>query len=79
MLRVLQYMAQGVNADIRELVVQRESYQASHESGDNRIKLNELIDLYEINEADAMPLPPSILIVWLSLPRNEVGPIKPIS
>ena len=63
MVRVLQQMAQGVNADFRELVLQTASYQASHESGDDRIKLDDLIALYAINEARAAPEPTSILVV----------------
>ncbi|MFM0068928.1 hypothetical protein [Paraburkholderia aspalathi] len=63
MLRVLQHMARGVNADVRELVLQRVSYQASHESGDDRIKLDELVELYQIDDGRAEPAPTSILIV----------------
>ncbi|KVT89047.1 hypothetical protein WL76_30185 [Burkholderia ubonensis] len=63
MVRVLQQMAQGVGADVRELVLQTANYQASHESGNDRIKLDELIALYRINENCAAPTPSSIMIV----------------
>ncbi|WP_250478953.1 MULTISPECIES: hypothetical protein [unclassified Caballeronia] len=63
MVRVLQYMARGVEADVRELVLQTESYEASHESGDARIKLGDLIDIYTIDESVATPAPTSILVV----------------
>ena len=47
--------------DVRNLVVQRESTIASHEAGPgNRVTLEKLLDLYEIDETIAAPPPENI-------------------
>jgi len=48
--------------DVRNLVVQTESYNASHES-DDRITVDELLDIYEIDEDITEPAPTAIAIV----------------
>ncbi|MCA8165188.1 hypothetical protein [Burkholderia cepacia] len=53
----------NIRADVRELVLQRESYVASHLNPDHRMRAEDLIPLYEINEAIAMPDPTSIIVV----------------
>jgi predicted amidophosphoribosyltransferase len=50
--------------DVRALVVQTESTTASHEAGDGeRVTVEELLAVYQINEALAAPVPRSIAIV----------------
>ncbi len=48
--------------DVRNLVVQTESYEASHQS-DHRITVGKLLDIYEIDEAVAEPAPTAIAIM----------------
>lgn len=51
-------------ADVRSLVVQGESTTASHEAGQGaRVTVEELLELYSIDEAIAAPAPTSIAIV----------------
>jgi hypothetical protein len=50
--------------DVRALVVQTESISASHEAGDGeRVTVEHLLQVYEINEALAVPVPQKIAIV----------------
>lgn len=50
------------NADIREMVNQRQSMAASHES-DERASIDELVQNYEIDQALAEPAPDTVVIV----------------
>lgn len=58
--RVVQ-VCNGVKAsfpvDVRELVLQRESIPAAHESPDHRPSVDELVDLYVIDEQETEPVP----------------------
>ena len=56
MLRVLQSLGEGLNLDIRELVVQRESMSAAHEA-DGRPRPPEIAANYSIDENLAAPTP----------------------
>jgi predicted amidophosphoribosyltransferase len=49
--------------DVRNIVKQTESYTPSHESEDHRITVDELLKIYEIDEAVAAPVPTEIGIV----------------
>ena len=60
--RICRGIQVGFDIDIRNLVIQTESYDASHES-DYRITVNELLDIYQIDEAVAAPAPTAIAIV----------------
>lgn len=53
----------GQGIDVRELVVQQESTRASHASGTNRMTVQELLDLYRLDETLAGPPPTFIAIV----------------
>lgn len=59
MLRVLNMLGQGL--DVRELILQRRSTEAFHES-DHRLGLQELIDNYRIDESVAQPPPQEIAL-----------------
>jgi predicted amidophosphoribosyltransferase len=59
MLQVLRGLG---NADVRELVIQTESMEATHVS-DQRHTINELVANYEIDEDQAEPEPTHIVIV----------------
>ena len=61
-LRVLQVMGEGLNLDIREIVLQRESTAAAHEQ-DDRPTPADLIANYYIDENMAAP-PPSYVAVF---------------
>ncbi|AJY18494.1 hypothetical protein UA17_00791 [Burkholderia multivorans] len=50
-------------ADVRELVLHRESYVASHLTPAQRMRPEDLIPLYEINETIAVPQPKHIIVV----------------
>lgn len=52
----------GIEADVRELVVQRQSYEASH-TATTRARPEDLIALYAIDETISQPAPQQILIV----------------
>lgn len=52
----------GFDIDIRNLVIQTESYEASHGS-DYRITVDELLAIYEIDDSVAEPAPTAIAIV----------------
>lgn len=54
---------QGIEADVRELVLQRDSYDASHLNPPQRMRPNDLIPIYSINEALANRVPTHILLV----------------
>ncbi|KVQ82153.1 hypothetical protein WK07_11765 [Burkholderia multivorans] len=51
-----------IRADVRELVLQRESYVASHLHPARRMRAEDLIPLYQINEPIAMPHPTHIIV-----------------
>jgi len=59
---ILHSLAQGLRADIRELVVQRKSMQPAHGTT-TRPKLQELISNYAIDEKLVQPKPRAIAIV----------------
>lgn len=61
MLRVLQEMCQGYNADIRELVLLQDSIDSSH-SIDNRPPPDKLMESYYIDETVAEPAPKLVFI-----------------
>ncbi|AOJ94313.1 hypothetical protein [Burkholderia multivorans] len=52
-----------IRADVRELVLHRESYVASHLTPAQRMRPEDLIPLYEINETIAVPQPKHIIVV----------------
>ncbi len=61
----MEQVCMGIRAglDVRNLVVQRESTVASHEvDGGPRVTVDELLDLYQIDENLAHPTPDSIAI-----------------
>src|ERR1700727_1953071 len=60
--RMLQVLRGLGDADVRELVVQTESMEATHVS-DQRHTINELVANYEIDEDQAEPEPTHIVIV----------------
>lgn len=63
---VLAHMAEGTNADVRQLVLQGGSYEASSQAamrGGDRMHAADLIALYRINEGIAAPAPQRILVV----------------
>lgn len=63
---VLAHMAEGTNADVRQLVLQAGSYEASSQAairGGDRMHAEDLIALYRINEGIADPAPQRILVV----------------
>lgn len=63
---VLAHMAEGTNADVRQLVLQGGSYEASSHAamrGGDRMHAEDLIALYRINEDLADPAPQRILVV----------------
>lgn len=62
MLQILFKMSAGLNVDIRELVIQQTSLEASHSRVD-RPKPQELADNYRINMACESPCPEFIFIV----------------
>ena len=63
MVRVLKGIRRQFPVDVRELVVQTETIRAAHESPDDRPTVDELIAIYEIDEARADPAPQVIAIV----------------
>jgi hypothetical protein len=60
--RMLQVLRGLGNADVRELVIQTESMEATHVS-DQRHTINELVANYEIDEDQAEPEPTHLVIV----------------
>jgi hypothetical protein len=60
--RMLQVLVGLGNVDVRELVIQTESMEATHVS-DQRHTIQELVDNYEIDEDQAEPEPTHIVIV----------------
>jgi hypothetical protein len=60
-LRVLQHFGSGVGIDIRELVFQRTSTTAAHESAD-RPTPTDLLDLYTIDETLTKPAPEKLVV-----------------
>ena len=59
--RICRGMGKGI--DVRELVYQTASTRASHASGANRVTVQELLDVYALEESLAEPRPVSIAIV----------------
>lgn len=62
MLQVLREMTRGLNADVRELVLQNVSTDAAHDT-DERPTPDDLIEIYEINEACTNPAPRFLVVV----------------
>jgi len=54
----------GADVDVRELVVQSESYDASHGATSSRPGPDELFQRYEIDQAQLEPEPRSIAVVY---------------
>ena len=63
MLSVCQQINTEFPLDIREIVIQRKTIRAAHESEGNRPTIDELIEIYEIDEAKTVPFPQRIAIV----------------
>lgn len=63
MLQVLRAIPSASPLDIRELVVQSSSMDASHKSGGNRTSVRDLVRAYQIDEALTEPKPVSIGVV----------------
>lgn len=61
-LQICRRIRQNPPVDVRPLVRQTQSYEASHTTG-NRISVDELVAMYEIDEAIANPAPKAIGIV----------------
>lgn len=61
LLKVLQRMGNGLNLDVRELVIQKMSTAAAHES-EQRPRPNELFDIYEIDDQQTEPRPDMLVI-----------------
>lgn len=62
LVRILRGMGKNFPVDIRELVVQKETIRASHESPDDRPTPDELYDNYEIDLSKKDPTPVEILV-----------------
>lgn len=60
MTRVIRTMTRGLQVDVRELIVQRESTTPAHLSGDYRPRVAEILENYEIDESLIEPPPNSI-------------------
>lgn len=63
MIRALKGISVGFPIDIRELVIQTKSLRASHEAGEDRVTVPELLDAYSIDGDLADPAPTAIGIV----------------
>ncbi len=63
LVQVLQRMSKGYDADLREMVLQRENMAAAHES-DVRPSIAELVENYCIDEALAQPLRNGNLVIF---------------
>ncbi len=63
MVLVLNSIRKPFAVDVRELVVQTETIRAAHESPDDRPTVDELVAIYEIDEARVSPEPQTIAIV----------------
>ena len=63
MLRILQGINLEFAVNVRELVIQKASLRASHGSTENRVTLQELLDVYQIDDGIAEPVPEAIGIV----------------
>lgn len=63
MLRILRGINLEFAVDVRELVSQNVTLRASHEAGENRVTLQELVDAYQIEDRLAEPVPEAIGIV----------------
>lgn len=61
LLRTLRLIVQGRNADIRELVLQTRTIEAAHDS-DVRPRPEDLVGVYEINEAIVAPAPQNVFV-----------------
>ena len=59
--QILVRMGEGLNSDVRELVLQRDSLPASHESNE-RTSIEDLIANYYIDESKVQPTPRAIVI-----------------
>lgn len=63
MMDILKSAGQGKGWDVRELVTQTRSTQTSHQSGENRVGLEELNEVYDLNLALCSPEPSRIIIL----------------
>lgn len=63
MTQVLTSINIGFPVDVRELVIQTQSLRRSHASGENRVTVDELLDVYQIDESLADPAPTAIAVV----------------
>jgi predicted amidophosphoribosyltransferase len=57
---VIQVLGRGLQVDVRELLLQRESVCPAHLSGDDRPRVMDILENYEIDESLADPPPTSI-------------------
>ena len=62
MLRIVGVMTEGLGCDVRELVLQSQDMQASHETG-VRARPEDLYGVYCVDEAVAAPTPVNVLVV----------------
>jgi len=63
LLKVCRGIVANGNVDVREIVTQRESTRAAHGSEGNRLTVQELQAVYEIDERKCRPVPRSIAIL----------------
>lgn len=63
LVQVLSKMTDAYDADVRELVLQRQTIAASH-SGEERASVNELVDNYFIDETLALPLRNNEVVIF---------------
>ena len=61
LIKVLQRLGNGLNLDVRELVVQNTSTAAAHESED-RPRPRDLVQIYEIDAGQRRPMPKMLVI-----------------
>jgi predicted amidophosphoribosyltransferase len=59
-IRVIRALTRGLEVDVRELIVQRESIVPAHLRGDYRPRVPEIFENYEIDESIADPAPTRI-------------------
>lgn len=63
MVQICEGIDTSFSVDVRELVLQRESIPAAHENPEYRPSIDELVDLYTINEDATEPFPRTIGVV----------------
>lgn len=62
-LRICKGISAPFTVDVRELVVQHKSIPAAHANPNNRLSIDELVELYMINEEETEPPPSTIGVV----------------